>query len=157
MFLRFLGGLWRFLPGWLRRRTARLAQARFTVTVGAFIFDEHRRILLLDHVFRPDDGWGVPGGFIGKHEQPETALRRELQEEIGIELEQVQILFVRTLYAAQQIEIYFVAKAIGDPAPRSFEIKKAEWFSTNKLPTTLSKDQRRIIDRATKILEKTFA
>lgn len=155
MLTRFLGGLWRYLPGWLRRRAARLGQQRFTVTVGAFIFDERGRILLLEHVFRPDDGWGVPGGFISKAEQAEEGLRRELREEIGIELSEVQLLFTRTLPKARQIEIYFRAAANGHPEPHSFEIKRAEWFEVTELPATLSKDQRRLIERVIEVGEKT--
>jgi ADP-ribose pyrophosphatase YjhB (NUDIX family) len=154
MLSRLLGGLWRYLPGWLRRRAARVGQNRFTVTVGAFIFDDHGRILLLDHVFRPDDGWGVPGGFMSNTEQPDAALRRELREEIGIELTDVQLLFIRTLPKTRQVEIYFRAAANGRPEPHSFEIKSADWFCLTDLPPTLSKDQRRLIERATTIGEK---
>jgi len=103
-----------------------MGQRRFTVTAGAIIFDQQGRILLLDHVFRPDGGWGIPGGFLSKGEQPEAALRRELREEIGIEVENVEMLFARTLPRTRQIEIYFRADAIGHPAPCSFEIRKRE-------------------------------
>ena len=78
----FFGSLWRLTPAVIRRRAVRLGQKRFTVTAGAFIFDDAGRLLLLEHVFRPDSGWGIPGGFLSKGEQPETALRRELLEEI---------------------------------------------------------------------------
>ena len=155
MLMRTLAALWRHLPAPLRMRTARAGHPHFAVTVGVFIFDDRGHILLLDHLFRPDDGWGVPGGFISKGEQPEEALRRELLEEIGIEVDQVRILFVRTLPRARQIEIYFRAKAIGNPEPRSFEIKHSGWFNLDDLPHTLSKDQRRLIARAVKIGEKT--
>src|SRR5205807_9294562 len=128
MLINFLGAIWRHLPGSVRRRVSRLGQSRFTVTTAAFIFDGDGRLLLLEHVFRPDSGWGIPGGFLTKDEQPEEALRRELREEIGIEVEDVEMFFVRNLRGPRQIEIYFRAKAIGSPRPCSFEIKKAEWF-----------------------------
>ena len=80
----------------MRLHLSRLGQARFTVSVAAMLFDDRGRILLLEHVFRADRGWGVPGGFIGKHEPPEEALRRELREEVSIEIDDVQILFART-------------------------------------------------------------
>src|SRR5262245_17180282 len=54
----FLGSIWRRLPGQLRRRLMRIGHRRFTVTTGVLIFDEDSRILLLEHVFRPDSGWG---------------------------------------------------------------------------------------------------
>jgi ADP-ribose pyrophosphatase YjhB (NUDIX family) len=147
MFIEFLGAVWRRLPGVVRRRLVRTAQRRFTVTAGAMIFDDQGRILLLEHVFRPDSGWGIPGGFLSKGEQPEAALRRELREEIGIEVDNVEMLFARTLDGPRQIEIYFRARAIGRPEPCSFEIKSAGWFSLDELPPELSKDQHRLIQR----------
>jgi 8-oxo-dGTP diphosphatase len=148
MITRVLGAIWRHLPGVVRRRLVRVGQNRFTVTAGAMIFDEQGRILLLEHVFRPDSGWGIPGGFIGRGEQPEQAMRRELREEIGIEVEEVKMILVRTLGRPRQVEIYFRARAIGNPVPCSFEIKTAEWFVPDSLPSELSKDQRRLIQRA---------
>jgi len=152
MLINFLGAIWRHLPGSVRRRLSRLGQSRFTVTTAAFIFDDDGRILLLEHVFRPDSGWGVPGGFLSKAEQPEAGLRRELREEIGIEIEDVEILFARTLPRPRQIEIYFRARAIGEPEPCSFEIITAKWFALDGLPSELSKDQQRLIARARTVI-----
>src|SRR3982074_1872144 len=128
MFIKFLGAIWRRLPGSVLSRLVRIGQKRFTARPAAVIFDNQGQILLLEHVFRSDKGWGIPGGFLSKGEQPEAALRRELREEIGIELEQVEVLFARTLPRPRQIEIYFTARAIGTPRPCSFEIRTAAWF-----------------------------
>ncbi len=144
----FLGAIWRHLPGIIRRRLVRIGQRRFTVTAGAIIFDDGGNVLLLEHVFRPDSGWGLPGGFLNKGEQPEAALRREMREEIGVELERVEMLFARTLPEPRQIEIYFSARVIGSPQPCSFEIRTAAWFAIENLPSELSQDQRRLIQRA---------
>ena len=147
MLMNFLGKVWRYLPGAIRRRMVRLGQRRFTVTVGAMIFDDADRILLLEHVFRPDSGWGIPGGFIGQGEQPEAALRRELREEIGVEIEEAEFLFARTLPRTRQVEIYFRARINGEPRISSFEIKRAVWFHVDELPAELSNDQQRLIRR----------
>jgi len=149
-----MGVIWRRLPAIMRRHLSRIGQRRFTVTVAAMLFDENERILLLEHVFRADEGWGVPGGFINKAENPEAALRRELREEIGIEIEDVKVIFSRTLGTLKQVEIYFRARVIGDPKPSSFEIKSAQWFALDQLPPDLSNDQRRLIERAMSLNEK---
>lgn len=140
----------------VRRRVALFGQARFAFSVAAMIFDEQGQILLFEHVFRADNGWGVPGGFVAKGEDPAEALRRELREEADIDLENIQVLFARTLGAVKQVEIYYRARAIGDPKPSSFEIKRAEWFPLNDLPPDLSKDQRRLIERALLLNEKCY-
>ena len=148
MLTKFFGGIFRHLPGAVRRRVVRLGQQRFTVTAGALVFDDEDRILLLEHVFRPDSRWGIPGGFLSKGEQPEVALRRELREEVALELTDVEFLFARTLPRPRQVEIYFLCKPDGVPTPSSFEIMKAEWFTIDDLPPDLSQDQRKIIRRA---------
>jgi 8-oxo-dGTP diphosphatase len=154
MLKQFFGAVWRHLPPWVRYRFTRIGQKRFTVTTAVAIFDDDGKVLLLEHVFRPDSGWGLPGGFMSGGEQPEDGVRREIREEIGIELEAVELLFARSLGRLRQIEIYFRARAVGVPQPRSFEIKRAEWFARDALPPDLSKDQIRLIDRALSASEK---
>src|SRR5215467_9180904 len=153
MLAKLLGESCRLLPVAVRRRAAKIGQTRFTVTVAAMLFDDKGRILLLEHVFRADRGWGVPGGFVSYGEQPEEALRRELREEASIEIEDVRFLFSRTLRKLKQVEMYFRAGVIGNPIASSFEIRQAQWFSLTGLPPELSEDQRKLIERAIAIDE----
>ncbi|MBS1791162.1 MAG: NUDIX domain-containing protein [Acidobacteria bacterium] len=140
--------LWRRVPKQVRRWGVLLAESRFTVTVGAVVTDATGRVLLLEHRFRPGTGWGIPGGFIKPGEQPETAIRRELREEIGLEVEQIEIAFVRALERYKQIEILFRCHPQGDVQSLSREICFAEWFALDALPQSLSRDQRMLIERA---------
>jgi len=148
MLQKMLGAMWRGLPKRVRRVAVRITQQKFTATAGAVIFDGEGRILLLDHVFRPAAGWGIPGGFIQGGEQPEETLRREILEEVGIELAEVEFAFVRTLRSVDQIEIFFRCRACGEPRPRALEIRKHGWYHPNDLPRELTRDQRGIIARA---------
>ena len=148
MLKRLLGAAWRKAPKQLRRWGVRLVEPRFTVTAGAVVVDERGRVLLLDHVFRAGSGWGIPGGFIERGEQPEEAVRRELREEIGLELASAEIAFVRTLRQPSQVEIIFRCRPQNAPSPRGIEIKRAEWFAPDALPDVVGRDQRRLIARA---------
>jgi 8-oxo-dGTP diphosphatase len=141
-------GLWRRAPRQVRRWGVWLVEPRFTVTAGACVLDASGRVLLLKHAFRSGSGWGIPGGFIEKGEQPEAALRRELREEIGLEVESAQLAFVRTLKRPQQIEIIFCCRTTATAQPQSSEIERAEWFAPTALPPTLAQDQHRLITRA---------
>ena len=154
MLASLLCSIFRHLPGPVRRRVVRLGQRRFTVTAGAFVFDDEGHILLLEHEFRADSRWGMPGGFLGKGEQPDEALRRELREEVALEVTDVELYFTRTLKKPRQVEMYFACKAASEATPSSFEIRKAQWFDTNKLPDELSRDQRKMIKRALDVREK---
>jgi 8-oxo-dGTP diphosphatase len=144
----FLGAIWRRVPKKLKRATMRLTHARFAVTAGAIITDANGRVLLLKHRFRPGTGWGMPGGFIEKGEQPEEALRRELREEVGLELGKVKLFTTRAFKTPHQIEIVFQAQARGPTNQLNYEIQKAAWFSPGELPKELPQDQVELIRRA---------
>ena len=143
-----LGAIWRRAPKSLRRWTVRLSHPRFAVTAGAVITDARGRVLLLKHRFRPGAGWGMPGGFMEKGEQPEEAVRRELREEVGLELEKLRLFTTRTFKKPMQVEIVFTARAIGEADELNFEIQKAAWFSPDEFPKELPKDQAQLIKRA---------
>jgi 8-oxo-dGTP diphosphatase len=142
------GKLWRRLPKRVRRWWILLAEPRFTVTAGAVITDQAGCVLLLKHRFRPGSGWGIPGGFLHSREQPEEALRRELREEIGVEVSDLRIAFVRSLQSYNQVEIIFCCRAEDRIHPRSREIIQAVWFVPDAFPPELSDDQRGLIRQA---------
>ena len=133
------------MPKALRRLTMRLTHTRFTVTAAGIIVDEKGRVLLLKHRFRPGGGWGLPGGFLEANEQPEEAIRRELREEVGLELEDVRLFATRTFPTVKQIEIVFRCRAKGGALPQSFEISRVSWCSLETPPEGLPEDQRRLI------------
>lgn len=54
---------------------------------GAIIRDPEGRILLTKRAHEPVKGtWDVPGGFVSPLETAEDCIRREIEEELGIEL-----------------------------------------------------------------------
>jgi mutator protein MutT len=136
------------MPRKLKHWAVRSTQQRFTVTVGAVISDEAGRVLLLRHRFRPGSGWGMPGGFIELGEQPAEALRRELREEVGLEVEELELFATRAFKKPRQIEIVFRCRAVGQTDHLSFEIKRAAWFHPHEMPEGLPTDQKRLVKLA---------
>src|SRR5215475_9261653 len=126
----------------------RLTHTRFTVTAGAVIFNDQKQVLLLKHRFRAGSGWGLPGGFLELGEQPIDALRRELREEIGLELEDVELFAARSFSKPKQVEVLFRARANANVKPITIEVERAEWFAIDSLPEGLPRDQRSYVERA---------
>jgi len=59
-------------------------QARKRVSADVILRDAHGRILLVDPKYKPD--WDLPGGMAEANEPPADAVRRELREELGLNL-----------------------------------------------------------------------
>ena len=139
------GAIWRRTPARLKRWGVRFTQTRFTVTAGGIIRNNEGRVLLLHHRFRPGSGWGIPGGFVQRGEQPDEALRRELREEVGLEIEDMSLFKTRAFRNARQVEIVFRCRARGETEELSYEIKRLAWFDPNELPKELPRDQADLI------------
>jgi ADP-ribose pyrophosphatase YjhB (NUDIX family) len=59
-------------------------QARKRVSADVLVRDGQGRILLVDPVYKPD--WDLPGGMAEANEPPAEAVRRELREELGLDI-----------------------------------------------------------------------
>lgn len=54
---------------------------KFTITSGAVVLDEHKRILLKKD---PTRGWELPGGIVEENENIKNAVVREVKEDYTI-------------------------------------------------------------------------
>ncbi len=88
-----LAGLLRRFPllRWGLRLGVKLLVARHHVGAVGVVFNEAGQVLLVEHVFRSYT-WGLPGGWVERGEDPAEAVRRELEEELGLRVEVKRIL-----------------------------------------------------------------
>ena len=87
-------------------------------------------ILLCRRAIEPRRGfWTLPAGFLELGESVEEGAKREAREEALAELEMEALLAVYSIPRISQVQIFFRAKLLNDPAPgpESTDVKLARW------------------------------
>src|SRR5258708_7642228 len=100
--------VWRDVPspGWLRHIFLRILNPSFMVGAIALIQDERGRVLILEHTYRREVPWGLPGGWLKHAESPETGLAREVLEETGLKV-RVDALLAAEFWGTSQLDLLF--------------------------------------------------
>jgi 8-oxo-dGTP pyrophosphatase MutT (NUDIX family) len=124
--------VWPLLPSLGRRLVFRLTARRTTLGACAVIGDSRGRVLVAHHTYRRR-AWGLPGGLVGKHEQPHAALERELGEELGTAARVGSLLHVET--EGGHLTLYYRATIVGVPRPDGVEIDQFRYVSPAELIT----------------------
>jgi ADP-ribose pyrophosphatase YjhB (NUDIX family) len=129
--------VFRRLPVRARRRVVRTLAPGYTVGSICMIERPDGALLLVRQSYR--QGWAVPGGLLKRGETPEAAARREVLEEVGLDIELVGEPAVVVEPGARRVDLVFRARpsAGADPDaahPVSPEIEEAAWFATDAFP-----------------------
>ena len=110
-------------------------------TASAIVRDGDGRLLLARRAVDPSAGkWDLPGGFLEEGEHPLDALRRELREEAGVEIEPLGLAAIEMdVYGDDDgspwtLNLYWEARiASGEPEPDD-DVAEFRWFSPAELP-----------------------
>lgn len=154
VYLRRVATLLQKVP-WLASSAMRLwrwRQARFSAGVAGVIFNTEGQVLLVEHVFHPHAPWGLPGGWVDRHESPADALQREMREELALEVTIGPVLLCE-LDFGNHLDLAYLCYTGGSVGPLSSELLDHGWFSTFSLPR-LHKFHYRAIIRAMEIFAK---
>ena len=125
------------LPATGRRWVVRTIAPSFTVGAMCVIERSDGAILFVRHSYRTR--WGVPGGLLNRREEPAEAARREVREEVGLEVvlggEPVVVVDARP----QRVDLVYRARPapgvdLGVVRPVSAEIAEVRWFPPDELP-----------------------
>lgn len=102
---------------------------------GVVICNLDGDVLLLRHSYGPGV-WALPGGGIGRKETPEAAVRREVQEELGLALGQLSLVTVieDTISGAPHTTHLFAAVTEQHPQIDRREVVEARFFPRHSLP-----------------------
>lgn len=118
----------------------------FRVSVSALIFEGEK--VLLAHR-RAIDWWNLPGGAVDPGETVDEALRREVYEETGLEVEVGQLVGVYSKPLKQEIVLSFRCRVSGGELGiiADDDIDESRYFALDALPArTLPKHRERIND-----------
>ncbi len=120
------------------------SKAQFRVAVFGVVIEEGKVLLCL----RRDIGWwNLPGGGMELGETVDEALRREVQEETGLEVEVGRLVGVYSKPQKQEIVLTFRCQAVGGLLTETEEITESRYFAPDALPErTLPKHAERIRD-----------
>ena len=103
--------------------------------VACTIVEKDEKIILLKRSANPGRGkWVVPGGYVDRGEEVETAARREAKEECGIDIDIRSLLGVYSYAGYLEVVVVYLAEySSGDPiaGDESLDIKL---FNPNEIP-----------------------
>ncbi|MCB9076577.1 MAG: NUDIX hydrolase [Anaerolineaceae bacterium] len=137
----------------------KLFAPRNQVGVMAAIFNDLGQVLLVEHVFRPQQPWGLPGGWVERGEDPAHSIQRELQEELNLTVEVKKLLFCESQGGEALsstplgLAIVFYARIAAckplppsaEPPHSAYEVLSYEWVLPHQIKRDLSPQQYKAI------------
>lgn len=127
------------LPRRVRHRLVRYLSPTFTGGAVVAVTRPDGRLLLVTHAY--NTGWGLPGGLLDRGETPAMTVRREVREEVGLDVE-VQRHATAVLTPGRRHFNYVFTANVDDLAAdaavsKTSEITGVGWFALDSLPAQL--------------------
>jgi ADP-ribose pyrophosphatase YjhB (NUDIX family) len=109
------------------------------VTLGVrVLMVRNDQVLLVRHTYQ--DAWFLPGGGVKRRESLEQAARREVKEECGATLEDLQLVGIYTNLQEYKSDhtVLFLSKDFSLTLQGDAEIARAAFFDMDQLPADIS-------------------
>ncbi len=134
--MKIIQKIWRKLGKNMQWFLVWIIHPKINVGVSLIIPNTKGEYLLGKHVFSGEKSWRLIGGYIEKNENIFNGAKREVLEELGIEIEIERLLRVRTGFR-YRVEFALVSRTL--PSDIVFYIQKKEleevqWFTLPEIP-----------------------
>ena len=109
--------------------------------ISVIVTNEAGEVMFLKHSDGPK-AWGLPGGGISRGEDPVECARRELREEVGLDVAHLEPIGVlnETLSGSPHTSHVFTVQVSQEPRPDGREILEARFFTADALPELLTRN-----------------
>jgi 8-oxo-dGTP pyrophosphatase MutT (NUDIX family) len=108
------------------------------------------RILFVRHTYGDRRVWELPGGGLRRGEEPAAAVRREMREELGIELAELREVGRVEVSGSHKRTLLHCFEAGAGAAPlrlKAAEIAEARWVPAGAPPRPLGPHAETLLDR----------
>ena len=130
---------------------ARVIAPRQPVGAVGAVFDDQGRVLLVEHMFRTDFPWGLPGGWIERGEDPRQTVAREIGEELGLSVDVGPLLLSEQVPIASRsthprhLGLAYCCRLTGGTCLTTSEVVSVEWARPAEIRHQLAPFQHRAI------------
>lgn len=108
---------------------------RISPAIITAVVHDHK-LLLARNATNPAGRFGLVAGFVEFGETLEDTVRREVREEVGLQVTDIQYFASQPWPFSESLMLGFFAKVEGDPVPHPdhVEIAEAKWVTPEELP-----------------------
>ncbi len=118
---------------YMARVVWRIRQPRFTAGVVGVVLNDMGQVLLVEHVFHPHNPWGLPGGWVDRHENPAETILRELREELELAVDVGPLLLAEVAFG-NHLDFAYLCHLTGSIGKLSSELLDYRWIDPMDLP-----------------------
>jgi ADP-ribose pyrophosphatase YjhB (NUDIX family) len=149
-----------FILRWFLRIVANLKAPRQPVGAVGVVFNDAGQVLLVEHMFRTDFPWGLPGGWVELGENPANTVCREIEEELKIQVQVMDLLFSEQVGLfpksthPHHLGLAYYCRLVSGEGAVTPEILSFEWIDPEQIKHDLAPFQHQAIVLGQQLLQR---